>query len=186
MQPARSSGAHDPAARPTREVLLATKVCVPHPRPGLVPRQRLVERLVAGTQRELVVVCGPAGFGKSSLLADWAHRGQRTVAWLSLDEDDNDPSQFWRHVAASLDVYRPGVADQVAAQLGAPSTSSFKTPITVPVADDDVLVGPWQAPRSRPPATSASWCRCGGSAPVGSGGAGGCDGSLRRRHGGRM
>jgi hypothetical protein len=92
MQPARSSGAHDPAARPTREVLLATKVCVPHPRPGLVPRQRLVERLVAGTQRELVVVCGPAGFGKSSLLADWAHRGQRTVAWLSLDEDDNDPS----------------------------------------------------------------------------------------------
>jgi hypothetical protein len=94
MQPARSSGAHDPAARPTREVLLATKVCVPHPRPGLVPRQRLVERLVAGTQRELVVVCGPAGFGKSSLLADWAHRGQRTVAWLSLDEDDNDPSLY--------------------------------------------------------------------------------------------
>ena len=123
--------AHHTAARPTRDVLLATKVCAPHPRPGLVPRQRLVERLVAGTQHELVLVCGPAGFGKSSLLADWAHRGQRTVAWLSLDEDDNDPSQFWRHVAAALDVYRPGLAEQVAAQLGAPSTSSFKTSITV-------------------------------------------------------
>jgi LuxR family maltose regulon positive regulatory protein len=123
--------AQDPAARPTRDVLLATKVCAPRPRPGLVPRQRLVERLVAGTQRELVLVCGPAGFGKSSLLADWAHRGQRTVAWLSLDEDDNDPSQFWRHVAAALDVYRPGLAEDVVAQLGAPSSSSFKTPVTV-------------------------------------------------------
>jgi len=82
-------------------------------------------------RRELVLVCGPAGFGKSSLLADWAHRGQRTVAWLSLDEDDNDPSQFWRNVAAALDVYRPGLTEQVAAQLGAPSTSSFKAPITL-------------------------------------------------------
>jgi len=90
--------AREPAAGPNRDVLLATKVRAPHPRPGLVPRQRLVERLAAGTQGELVLVCGPAGFGKSSLLADWAHRGRRPVAWLSLDEDDNDPGRFWRHV----------------------------------------------------------------------------------------
>ena len=123
--------AQDPAARPTRDVLLATKVCAPRPRPGLMPRQRLVERLVAGTQRELVLVCGPAGFGKSSLLAEWAYRGQRTVAWLSLDEDDNDPSLFWRHVAAALNVYRPGLVEQVSAQLGVPSNGSFKTPVTL-------------------------------------------------------
>jgi LuxR family maltose regulon positive regulatory protein len=121
--------AQDP--RPTRDVLLATKVCAPRPRPGLVPRRRLVERLAAGVQRELVLVCGPAGFGKSSLLADWAHRGQRTVAWLSLDEDDNDPARFWRHVAAALDVHRPGLAQQVAAQFGVSSPNSFKTPVTM-------------------------------------------------------
>ena len=115
--------APDPAVRANRTLLLATKVRVPRPRSGMVPRQRLVERLVAGIQHELVVVCGPAGFGKSSLLAEWAHRGQRSVAWLSLDEDDNDPSQFWRHVAAALDVHRPGLAEQIAAQLDAPPAS---------------------------------------------------------------
>ncbi len=125
------TAAQGPAARPTREVLLATKVRAPRPRPGLVSRGRLLERLVAGIERELVLVCGPAGFGKSSLLAEWAHRGRRAVAWLSLDEDDNDPSQFWRHVAAALDAHRPGLAELVAAQLGAPSTSSFKMPVTV-------------------------------------------------------
>jgi LuxR family maltose regulon positive regulatory protein len=121
----------DLASRPDRDVLLATKVRAPQPRSGLVPRRRLVERLAAGTQRELVVVCGPAGFGKSSLLADWAHRGRRPVAWLSLDEDDNDPSLFWRHVAAALDVYRPGLLEQVSAQLGVASAGSLKTPVTM-------------------------------------------------------
>jgi LuxR family maltose regulon positive regulatory protein len=122
--------ARDPAARPNRDVLLATKLRAPHPRPGLVLRQRLMERLAAGTQRELLLVCGPAGFGKSSLLADWAHRCRRPVAWLSLDEDDNDPGRFWRHVAAALDVYRPGLAQHVTAQAGAPAASSIRTPVT--------------------------------------------------------
>ena len=53
--------------------------------------------------RELVLVCGPAGFGKSTLLADWVRDDGRAVAWLSLDEGDNDPVRFWRHVAAALD-----------------------------------------------------------------------------------
>jgi LuxR family transcriptional regulator, maltose regulon positive regulatory protein len=100
-----------------RDVLLATKLHIPRPRPGFVARPRLVERLVEGTTRELVLVCTPAGFGKTTLLGDWARGGQRPVAWLSLDGGDNDPARFWRHVAAALDRVVPGVAERVTALL---------------------------------------------------------------------
>jgi LuxR family maltose regulon positive regulatory protein len=84
----------------------------------LVPRPRLAERLAEGTARELVLVCTPAGFGKTTLLADWARHQRRPVAWLSLDEGDNDPVRFWRHVAAALDGVLPGLAGRVGALLG--------------------------------------------------------------------
>src|SRR5215211_8887836 len=80
--------------------LLATKLFVPRAQPGFVSRPRLVDRLDAGLTRGLLLVCAPAGFGKTSLLADWARRGGRPVAWLSLDPGDNDPARFWRHVVA--------------------------------------------------------------------------------------
>ena len=70
---------------PERDVLLATKLHVPRPRPDFVPRPRLADRLDEGLSRGLVLVCAPAGYGKTVLLADWARRGQRAVAWLSLD-----------------------------------------------------------------------------------------------------
>src|SRR5205809_3616252 len=69
---------------------LATKLHVPRTRRGLVARPRLVERLTLGLQGELTVVCAPAGFGKTALLADWARHGGEPVAWLSLDAGDND------------------------------------------------------------------------------------------------
>jgi LuxR family maltose regulon positive regulatory protein len=73
-----------------RNLLLATKLHLPRPRDGFLPRQRLLERLAEGAARELTLVCAPAGFGKTSLLSDWARRGQRPVAWLSLDGGDNE------------------------------------------------------------------------------------------------
>ena len=95
-----------------RDVLLATKLHVPGSRPGLVPRPRLAERLDEGLARGLMLVCAPAGYGKTALLADWARRGQQPVAWLSLDVGDNDPARFWRHGVAALDQGRPGLADR--------------------------------------------------------------------------
>jgi hypothetical protein len=110
--------------------VLATKLHVPRTRPGVAARPRLVNRL-AGTQGgELTLVCAPAGFGKTTLLADWARAGQRPVAWLSLDEGDNDPARFWRHAAAALDRMHPGVAEPVAALLGQPPPGSFEGPVT--------------------------------------------------------
>lgn len=68
-----------------RDVLLATKLHVPGLGPDLVPRPRLTERLDEGLGRGLVLVCAPAGYGKTVLLAGWAQRARPPAAWLSLD-----------------------------------------------------------------------------------------------------
>ena len=97
------------AAAPGQDVLLSTKLYVPREQPGFIPRPRLVEALDEGLTPGLVLVCAPAGCGKTVLLADWARRGRWPVAWLSLDAADNDPARFWRHVIAALDQARPGI-----------------------------------------------------------------------------
>ena len=96
---------------PERDALLATKLYMPGPRPGQVPRPRLLGRLDEGLARGLVLVCAPAGYGKTVLLADWARRGGQPVAWLSLDAGDNCPARFWRHAVAALDRPGPGSAN---------------------------------------------------------------------------
>ena len=101
------------AAAPERDRLLATKLYVPRPRPGFLARPRLLQRLTEGTAGALTLVCAPAGFGKTSLLGDWARRSRQPVAWLSLDGGDSDPTRFWRYVAAALDGLRPGVGQRV-------------------------------------------------------------------------
>src|SRR5215469_11647460 len=81
------------------DVLLATKLHVPRPQPGFVPRPRLVEGLARGR----LLVCAPAGFGKTALLADWVRGRGRPVAWLGLDGDGSDPARFWRYAVSALD-----------------------------------------------------------------------------------
>jgi len=76
------------------DVLLATKLHVPGPQPGFVSRPRLAEALGEGLARGRVLVCAPAGSGKTALLADWARGGRRPVAWLGLDGGDSDPARF--------------------------------------------------------------------------------------------
>ncbi len=84
--------------------LLQTKLIIPLLRPNLVPRSHLVERLDAGRDvgGKLSLICAPAGFGKTTLTADWVHSREQAVAWLSLDEDDNDPVRFFTYVIAAL------------------------------------------------------------------------------------
>ena len=131
-----------------RDVLLATKLHVPGSRPGFVPRPRLADRLDEGLKPGLVLVCAPAGYGKTVLLADWAQRGQRPVAWLSLDAGDNDPARFWRHAVAALDQARPGIGRRVDSLLGPPVPRSFEGLVTAllnelaapPSAEEALLV----------------------------------------------
>ena len=151
--------------RPERDVLLATKLHVPGPRPGLVPRPRLAARLDEGLARGLVLVCAPAGYGKTVLLADWARRGERPVAWLSLDAGDNDPARFWRHAVAALDRARPGIGERVGPLLGPPAPPSFEGLVTALINElaaepdaDQAAAGPRRLPpdRARSRCTSRS------------------------------
>ncbi len=138
------AAASPPAAAPERDVLLATKLHLPGPRPGQVPRPRLMARLDEGLARGLVLVCAPAGYGKTVLLADWARRGGHPAGWLSLDAGDNDPARFWRHAVAALDRARAGTGDRVAPLLGPPAPSSFQGLVTALInelaADEALLV----------------------------------------------
>ena len=130
-----------------QDVLLATKLHVPGLQPGFVPRLRLVEALGEGLARQLILVCAPAGFGKTAVLADWASRGRWPVGWLSLDPGDNDPARFWRHAVAALDRARPGIAERVDLLLGQPASASFEPLVTALVneladqpGEDDLLL----------------------------------------------
>ena len=118
------------AATSERNVLLATKLNVPGLRPDLVSRPRLAQRLEESRGRGLVLVCAPAGYGKSVLLAEWARRGPHPVAWLSLDAGDNDPARFWRHTVAALDRVRPGISERMGPLLGPPPPPSFEPLVT--------------------------------------------------------
>lgn len=82
--------------------LLTTKLYIPPPRPGLVTRGHLIERLNAGLTGRLTLVSAPAGFGKTTLLSAWAAHSDRPCCWLSLDEGDNDPGRFLAYFVAAL------------------------------------------------------------------------------------
>lgn len=85
------------------DVLLSTKLSIPPARKDLVVRPRLIARLNAGLQRRLTLLSTPAGFGKTTLLSAWAFQCNVPVAWLSLDEGDNDPARFLDYLQAALD-----------------------------------------------------------------------------------
>ena len=95
-------------------VLLRTKLFVPPPRPNLVPRPKLVQRLNLGLQQghKLTLISAPAGFGKTTLVSEWVRKLRldatnenqivNRIAWLSLDEGDNDPARFLTYFVAAL------------------------------------------------------------------------------------
>src|SRR5580692_11120587 len=132
-----------PGGAPTsgQDALLATKLHVPRPQPGFVPRPRLVQALSQGLARGRVLICAPAGFGKTSLLADLTRSAGRPVAWLGLDTGDNDPARFWRYVVAALDQAQPGIAGRLGALLGPPAPRSFEGLVTALINEFAAQVG---------------------------------------------
>ncbi len=103
--PKISSSASHVSGGSRRDPLLKTKLYIPLPRAGCVSRPRLTEKLTQGLARPLTLISAPAGFGKTTLISEWyassADRDRR-LAWLSLDDDDNDATRFWAYVIAAL------------------------------------------------------------------------------------
>jgi LuxR family transcriptional regulator, maltose regulon positive regulatory protein len=91
--------------------LVETKLYPPRLRRGLVARPRLSGRLSRGSASRLTLISAPAGFGKTTLLAEWlADAGtDRSVAWLSLDEGDGQPGSYWTYLITALQAVVPGV-----------------------------------------------------------------------------
>jgi LuxR family transcriptional regulator, maltose regulon positive regulatory protein len=126
--------------------LLATKLYIPAPRPKVVLRPRLIERLNEGLHRKLTLISAPAGFGKTTLVSEWVAGCARPVAWLSLDEGDNDPTRFLTYLVAAMQTIAANIGKGVLGVLQSPQpppTESILTALlneVATVADNFVLV----------------------------------------------
>jgi LuxR family maltose regulon positive regulatory protein len=87
--------------------LVASKLRRPVTRPGTVRRSSLIDRLARDTHRPVVSVVAPAGYGKTTLLSQWAERNGQAFAWVSVDEADNDAKVLLTYIAQALDTIEP-------------------------------------------------------------------------------
>lgn len=112
--------------------LVATKLSPPTPPPAVRHRRDLESRIAAAVddaRRRLVVVSAPAGSGKSTLVAAWLAERDLPVAWLQVDDADNDPARFWRYLVAAIGTSDPEVA------------SALQPVVTTAASDPDLLIG---------------------------------------------
>jgi LuxR family maltose regulon positive regulatory protein len=104
-----------------------SKLVAPTRRTGLLPRASLQSLLQVGLEGKLCLVEAPAGFGKTTLLAQWqAAAGGGRVAWVSLDEGDNDPTRLWVYVVMALRTVEPSLGTATLAALGRPSADLYR------------------------------------------------------------
>ena len=128
--------------------ILATKLYIPPPRSKIVLRPRLIERLNEGLSsgRKLTLISAPAGFGKTTLVSEWVAVCERPVAWLSLDEGDNDPTGFLAYLVAALQTIAANIGAGVLMTLQSPQPPSAESLLTallneiVALPDNFILV----------------------------------------------
>ena len=111
--------------------LLHTKFYIPPAQSNLLPRLRLVAKLQEGLSNPLVVICAPAGFGKTTLLSEWRESVEGRdfpLAWLALEEEDNDPIRFLTYLIAALQTLREDIGLEALVSLQ--SAASPKTILT--------------------------------------------------------
>ncbi|MHB1134871.1 MAG: LuxR C-terminal-related transcriptional regulator [Chloroflexota bacterium] len=123
--------------------LLATKLFVPRLRQGLVARARLGQRLGAALERPLTLVSAPAGYGKTTLVAEWLGGAGLPVAWLTLDEGDNEPGRFLSYLVAALQSIAPDLGRATADLLTLaelPPLATLLAPLVNDLASADPFV----------------------------------------------
>ena len=128
--------------------ILATKLYIPLPRLGIVSRPRLIEQLNIGLRsgHKLTLISASAGFGKTTLVSEWIASCGRPVAWLSLDEGDNDPVRFISYLVPALQKVKPGMDDGLLPALQShqpPQVEAILTTLlneTATISDSFILV----------------------------------------------
>src|SRR5215831_12288618 len=142
------------SAVPARVPILASKITAPHVPDWAVPRPRITELIAQGTRScPLTVITGPPGAGKTMALALWAATEPGAVAWVSLDDYDNQPGVFWAYVVAALRRSGAAMPEAPAAPRGRAAGHAFllrlalalaaqSRPVTLVVDDLHVLTGP--------------------------------------------
>ena len=127
-------------------VLIQTKLYRPRKRNDLIVRDRLLERLNAGLSGNVTLISAPAGFGKTTLIAQWVQTINRPMAWLSLDEHDNELRIFVRSLTAALQSAFPEAFHDIASLFEAPRFPSVEYVVSLflndlaDVPDDLMLV----------------------------------------------
>src|SRR5512147_802392 len=112
--------------------ILATKLYIPPPRAKIVLRPRLIERLNEGLSSgcKLTLISASAGFGKTTLVSEWVAGCERPVAWLSLDEGDNDPTRFLTYLIAALQTITANLGEAVLVVLQSPQPPPIEPVLT--------------------------------------------------------
>ena len=112
--------------------ILATKLYIPLPRAKIVIRPRLIERLNEGLSsgRKLTLISASAGFGKTTLVSEWVASCGSPVAWLSLDEGDNDLVRFISYLVAALQSIKAGIGEDLLAALQSPQPPQAEAILT--------------------------------------------------------
>ena len=127
-------------------MLLESKFFQPRPRQDVVVRPRLLHQLNTGLQRKLILVLAQAGFGKTTLVAHWLNTLTQAaptpplectrVAWLSLDENDNDPLRFFDYLIAALQRVDAKLGDHARQLLSAPQPPANLEPLVISLIND--------------------------------------------------
>ena len=136
----------DQSRTPWQESLVATKFLVPAPLHALIARPRLTALLNQGSKQKLILVSAPAGFGKTTLVSTWVRslpEDQARVAWVSLDEGDNDSVRFWTAVLSALDQCAPGRFHDVLALLHTSPTPALEYILTMLINRLPQTTTPW-------------------------------------------
>ncbi len=123
--------------------ILATKLYIPPLRPNVVSRPRLTERLNEGLHRKLTLISAPAGFGKSTLVSEWTLGLGRPVAWLSLDEGDNDSTRFLTYLVAALQTITPSIGEWALGALQSPQPPPTEVLLTALLNDLTTISDPF-------------------------------------------
>ena len=115
--------------------ILATKLYIPPPRSKIVLRPRLIERLNEGLSSgcKLTIISASAGFGKTTLVSEWIAGCGQPVAWLSLDEGDNDPTRFLTYLIAALQTLALSKVEGIAENIGAGVLGTLQSPQPPPI-----------------------------------------------------